>query len=151
MTCQRATGKQSAEISTNSELPIPTHHEPWLLQEKISVLFTPGQELRYGSQHREAISQPPFSSTIHNMTSSPRPSRHVSTQPAVAGSTHRTGRGTAGQLSTAYWGCRSTMLQRNMGIQPLWSIFFCVYFNPELRKACITAQMPLGVSSWIKS
>lgn len=38
-----------------------------------------------------------------------------------------------------------------MGIQPLCSIFFCVYFSPALRKACIAAQMPLGVSSWIKS
>lgn len=37
-----------------------------------------------------------------------------------------------------------------MRIQELWSIFWCVYFSPELSKACITAQMPLGFSGKVK-
>lgn len=47
-------------------------------------------------------------------------------------------------------GCSVDSAQGDTWIQPLWRIFLCVYFRPELLKPCITAQVPLGVSGRVQ-
>lgn len=150
MTC-RGHKENNQEMAQTLNFPFPFHLLVIYLdlqKTEIPVFLTSQQELRYDRPYREAICPPSFSNNSHRAILALSPK-----QPTETGHTHANlgemapdGSAQLVQyiVAVAPSHCRGTRESNHFGV------FFCVYFSPELRKACITAQMPLGVSSWIK-
>lgn len=155
MTCRghKENNQQEMAQTLNFPFPFPFSIPPVgylfrLAKKEIPVFLTGQQELRYDRPYREAISLPSFSNNSHRaiLSLSPIKPTEIGHIHANLGEMVPDGSAQLVQyiVAVAPSHCRGTRESNHFGV------FFCVYFSPELRKACITAQMPLGVSSWIK-